>query len=244
MDEAQWAIDMYAEAKSRRPERRFDYVAAAHQQAGWSAVSGQDRKVHELFMGRPLAHLQSVYREIFEEILGQRVSKAGPRLAQASIRLDYARKTGRPILFVLHDGNTWSNPAFSATTQSLIGEFVVIVMPLRESPALSQLTGQPPFEATSSARPLFVVARSDCRQLASVAGWYEHELSTGLAMGWADALERKPTNIRSLVRAQRLLRKANPESADRVRELTIRVQQEQRAAREAAKQPLPKLAAR
>lgn len=242
MAEAEWAIEMFKQAKSKPYDERFQYVASAHQQASWSPVNGQDRKVHELLMTRPLPHLQSVYKEIFENILGQRVSKAGPRLVQASIRLDYAKKTGRPILFVLHDRNAWSNYSLTPVTQSLANEYVVIVMPLRESPALSQLTGQPPFEARGSARPLFVVARSDCQQLTSVAGWYERELLAAMADGWADALERNPPNIGTLVRAQRLLRKANPESADRVRELTIRVQEEQRAAREAAKETLPKLA--
>ncbi len=239
LSEAKWAIEMYAEAELKPASQRVEYVAAAHQQASWSAVSGRDRKVHELLMTQPLAHLQSVYKEIFEDILGQRVSKAGPRLAQASQRLEWAKKTGRPILFVLHDKGSWANPAFDLSTQQLINEYAVIVMPLREAPALSQLTGQPPFESNSSARPLFVVARSDCQQISAVAGWYEGQLRTALADGWVDALERNPPNVRTLVRAQRLLRAASPEAADRARELTIRVQQEQRAKREASKSELP-----
>ena len=128
-------------------------------------------------------------------------------------------------------------------TQQLINEYVVIVMPLREAPALSQLTDQPPFEASGSARPLFVVTRSDCHQLHSVSGWNEQQLTLALAQGWADALERKPPRVGTLVRAQRLLRKADPATADRVRELTIRVQEEARAARESARKEPAKLAA-
>jgi hypothetical protein len=124
-----------------------------------------------------------------------------------------------------------------------MGQYAVIVMPLREGPALSQLTGQPPFEASGSARPLFVIARSDCQQLRSISGWNDHQLATGLAEGWVDALERNPPGIRSLIRAQRLLRPVSPASADRARELTIRMQEETRAAREAAKRELPKFAA-
>lgn len=242
MDEAKWALDLYAQAKERSLDERLHYVSTAHQQASWSPASGQDRRVHELLMSQPLPHLQAVYKEIFEDILGQRVSQAGPRLAQASYWLKYAKRAKRPILFVLHDGHTWSNPAFSVQTQWLINEYVVIVMPLRESPALSQLTKQPPFEVNSSARPLFVVTDSDCEQISSVAGWYEQDLASALASGWVEALEKHPPSIRELVRAQRVLRKTSPESAAQVRELTIRVQEEQKAAREAAQKNVPKLA--
>ena len=234
MQEAQWALELYEQAKELDGNEQLTHIAAAHQRATWTPASGQDKKVHELFAGRPLPHLQTVYREVFEDILGQRVSKAGPRLAQAAVRLEYAKKNGRPILFVLHDGKTWSNPAFDMTTQQLISQYVVIVMPLRESPALSQLTNQPPFEVSSSARPLFVVTRSDCQQLYSVAGWNEGQLVSALSSGYADALDRNPPDIRTLVRAQRLLRKANNDSAaDRVRDVTVRVNKEKQKAREA-----------
>jgi hypothetical protein len=233
---------MYAEAKSKTHSKQLQHVQTAHHQASLSPASRKDQQVHELLMNNPLPNLLMVYQEIFEKILGQRVSKAGPRLAQASARLDFANKTGRPLLFVMHDRHDWSQPHFHPLTHQLIDEFVVIVMPLREAPALSQLTGQPPFQASGSARPLFVVAHSDCQQLSSVAGWNERDLTFALAEGWADALERKPPNTRTLVRAQRLLRKASPATADRVRELTIRVQQEARAAREAAKKETPIIA--
>jgi hypothetical protein len=236
LEEAQWAIDMFAEAKSKSYSARTQFVSWSHQEAGWSPESGQDRKVHELLSIRPLPKLQDVYEEIFEKILGQKVSDAGPRLAQASKRLEYAKKTGRPILFVMHHKGGFASPQFSATTSQLLGEFVVIAMPLREGPALSQLTSQPPFETNSSARPLFVIARSDCKQLKSIAGWDDRRLAAGLAEGWVDALDRNPPSVGALVRAQRLLRKVDPTSADKARELTIRVQEEGRAAREAAKE--------
>lgn len=242
-EEARWALDAFEKAKAKEGDERLMCLASAHEQASHSPVSGQDRRVHELLASRPMPHLQSVYREIFEDILGQRVSKAGPRLAQAAVRLKYAKEKGSPILFVLHDGNTWSNPAFGTTTQQLIQQYVVIVMPLRESPALSQLTEQPPFEASGSARPLFVVTRSDCRQLSSISGWNETALAVALADGWADALERDPPNIRTLVRAQRLLKKANPSAAQRVREVTIQVQQKQREERELAKKETEEISA-
>lgn len=244
--EAKWALQMYETAKSKPAADQMQFVAWTHQQASWAPADGRDRKIHELFMNRPLPKLQLVYEEVFEKILGEKVSEAGPRLAQAAVRLEYAKKTGRPILFVMHDRHQWSSPMLSTATRQLMGEYAVIVMPLKEGPALSQLTGQPPFQVSGSARPLFVIARSDCEQIGSVAGLNDRQLANALAGGWADALERRRPNIRTLVRAQRLLRKVNNDAADRVKTLTIRVQEEERAAREEAKavNDASKLAAR
>lgn len=239
MDEARFAIDLYSQARSKTYHKRLKHIAVMHQQASLSPESKQDRKVHELFACKPLPRLQDVYQQIFEGILGQRVSKAGPRLALASARIELAKKTGRPILFVLHEQG-WGTPNLNHMTTQLIDEYVVIAMPLKEAPALSQLTEQPPYEGDRPARPLFVVTRSDCRQLRSVAGWNHYQLNSALAEGWVDALHRNPPSIRKLVRAQRILRKVDSDAADRVRELTIRVQNESKAAREASRTKLTK----
>jgi hypothetical protein len=113
-------------------------------------------------------------------------------------------------------------------TLLMMKEFFVIPMPLREAPALSQLTKQPPYESDSNgARPLFVVTNSDCEQIRSFSGWNEASLIMAMAEGWADALERNPPDVRTLVRAQRILRNAHAhDSLHRVRELTIRRQKQ------------------
>jgi hypothetical protein len=236
LDEAKWAVELHEQSKEKPYTARTRFVALAHQEASWSPVSNQDRKVHELLSMRPLPKLQIVYEEIFEKILGQRVSEAGPRLTQAARRLEFAKKIGRPILFVMHDTAHFSDPNFNSAMRPLLSEYVVITMPLREGPALSQLTGQPPFEANSSARPLFVVTRSDCTQLSSTAGWDNRGLADSLAAGWVDSMERNPPSVGKLVRAQRILRHLSPSAAERARELTIQVQQEAKAAREKAKE--------
>lgn len=239
IDEAKFAIALYAEAKTKTYHNRLKHIAITHQQASLSPVSNQDRKVHELLALNPLPRLQDVYQEIFERILGQRVSKAGPRLAQAAAKIELAKKTGRPMLFVLHEQG-WAIPHLSPLTHQLLNEFVVIAIPLKEAPALSQLTGQPPYEGNRGSRRLFVVARSDCRQLRSVSGWDPHQFNAALADGWVDALQRKPPSVRTLVRAQRILRKIDANAADRIRELTIRVQEESRNARAASRAKLTK----
>lgn len=208
-----------------------------------SSIRHQDRLVHQLFATYPLPPLETVYKHIFEKVLGERVSKAAPRLAEASQRLEYAKRTGRPLLFVLHDGESLGNPRFDTLTQRLIDEYVVIVMPIREAPALSHLTQQPPFEVSGTARPIFVVTHSDCKQIASLSGWNHRQLPHFLAIGWAESLEQNPRSVRTLVRAQQVLRKANPEVTERIKELTIRLREEAKAARDAKKHESPSLAA-
>ena len=232
LDEANWAREMYAEAQSKSDKAGLKHIAASHQQAAMSAINNKDRQVHELLSARPLPKLELVYKEVFEKILGQRVSKAGPRLAQAAERLKYAKKTGRPLLFVMHQGKEFSYPQLEPTTKHLINQYVVVVMPIREAPALSQLTGQPPFEASGSGGPVLVVAQSDCKQVRSMSGWNNHNLTKMLAAGWADVLENQPQSVATLVKARRMLRNIDPPTTNRVRELMIRARAKERAARE------------
>jgi hypothetical protein len=228
LNEAQWARTLYEEASAQPFSARGSYVSNAHYTASLSPASGQDRQVHELFMSNPLPPLQTVYADVFQRILGQQVSKAGPRLVQAEQLIERAKRSGRPILFVLHEGEWWQNPVTHGNTLLMMKEFFVIPMPLREAPALSQLTKQPPYESDSNgARPLFVVTNSDCEQIRSFSGWNEASLIMAMAEGWADALERNPPDVRTLVRAQRILRNAHAhDSLHRVRELTIRRQKQ------------------
>ena len=127
LDEARWAIEMYAQAKTKSPSEQTQFVAWSHQQASWAPASSRDRRVHELLAAWPMPPLQSVYEEIFGKILGERVSQAGPRLAQASMRLQYAEKTNRPILFVLHEGHQFWLGTECAPSQERAGLEVAVL---------------------------------------------------------------------------------------------------------------------
>ena len=228
LDEAAFAVGLFNEAKQSAVMARAQQVSIAHQQAGLISQSRQDRMVHELLAARPLPHLQSVYKEVFEKILGQRVSEAGPRVAEAAKRIDYAKRTKRPILFVMHDSSDWHRPRYSrqqpgAVSLQLADQYVVVTMPLAEVAALSQVTKQPPFESKGMAGPLFVVTQSDCVQAASVSGWDNRALNSAMAHGLATWLERDPPTLGKLRQAQRLLRKADIAAAQRVKELTIKI---------------------
>ncbi len=106
-------------------------------------------------------------------------------------------------------------------------------MPLREAPALSRLTGQPPFTFPRSSGALIVTAHSDGEQIASTAGWNEINLTRTLAASLVDAFQQHSPGIREMTRVQRSLRDVYPETADLIRELTIRERAEARATRHA-----------
>ena len=119
----------------------------------------------------------------------------------------------------------------------MIEEYVVIVMPLREAPALSQLTNRPPFEATGRARPLIVAADYNCEPISTFTGWNQPNLNQTLARGWASAIDENPPSLRSLVRVQRVLRQIDPVSAERIKATTIRTREEAKAARKREAEP-------
>ncbi|MFK8115352.1 MAG: hypothetical protein AB8B91_24355 [Rubripirellula sp.] len=233
LKEARWAIDLHQQAQEKPFASRAGFVSSAHQTASMSPENGQDRQVHMYLASTPMPRIEEAYTYIFQNILGQAVSRAGPRLASAKQIIERAQRSGSPILFVLHEGHAWSRPSTNATTTQLMNKFFILPMPLREAPALSQLTKQPPYESEGgTARPLYVIADSDCKQIRSVAGYHEGRLALALAEGYAVALERNPPDVRTLVKAQRLMRDVDAKDLlGRVRQLTIRVQKAQQEAR-------------
>jgi len=174
-------------------------------------------------MNSPLPRLTDVYVEIFERVLGERVSQAGVRLAHAEKLLERAKRSGRPILFVLNDSGYADVPRYSLDTRKLLQEHLLIELPLLAAPALSQLTGQPPFESSHSGQ-VIVVANSDGKQLASVTHWNDvASLHAALAIGWIDAMVKNPPSVRDQVRAERLLQRLSPAGKDWGSELNQRL---------------------
>lgn len=183
--EAEWAMSAFEEsARFTAAEDKMRQLAWLHYNA-IADSSYPQRRVHELYAARPFARLELIYEEVFENILGQRVSEAGPHLQAASAQLAKARFTKRPILFVLHDDHGWLAPITSVKTRQLLNQYIVIEVPLKEGAALSQLTGKPPFEVSGKSRPYFVVTDSECEQLDSISGWNEPQFAAALEVGLA-----------------------------------------------------------
>jgi hypothetical protein len=177
--------------------------------------------------------LSQVYREIFEDILGEEVRGPTSNLALAEGALAIAERNHRPMLFLLHDGSEHSAAfeqwlALAARYRMddrsffpLVSRYVVVVLPLEEMPALSRRLQQPPFEVPNSARPLLVVTRSDGRQLAASTGWNSaRQLTCALAAGLVDNYQRQPPSLAEMRYVTRIVDRVDRSLAESLREMS------------------------
>ncbi len=287
---ARWAVDVSSGGRAvDDPER----IGAAHreelEQSARPVASLAQQKVHRMLAAQPLAPLNEVYRTVFEEILGQRVSPPDTERLQAERAFAAARRAKLPVLLILHkkrdnqavldewnrlvassgtvaplltkadaeeeDGligrggqvnfgpaaGRWRRPAPSASPlfpgirqrvrsrrrpsvpseassgnlatneevprsnplTGLARSYVVVALRLEELPALSHQLGIPPYAAPASGSPLFVIARSDARQLSAVTTWGKsQELAYAMAQGIvqeAKEHERTPQQLRAVL---------------------------------------------
>lgn len=260
LDAAHWTLQRYGELEARPPAGWMAALSLAHQQAvspapvspahvprprlrtaGWrpeytaswqNASLGKQQRVHLLLAHRPLAPLAHVYREVFEEILNEEVHHDSPNLVLAERGLRIAERTGRPMLFILHDGSHQSGGyeqwlAIASRCRAddpdffpLVSRYIVMVLPWEEMPAFSRRLKQPPFEAPGSSALLLVVTRSDGHQLAAYTGSHSAgQLSYGLASGLVDAYQRNPPRSTELRRVTRLLKRVDLGLAESLREI-------------------------
>jgi hypothetical protein len=81
----------------------------------------------------------------------------------------------------------------------LAGNYVVVALPLAELPALSHQLGVQPYAAPDQGSPLFVIARSDARQLSAVTTWNKKdELAYAMAQGIIQEAKEHPRSPRQL----------------------------------------------
>lgn len=256
--EAKWAVETYASMPQEADlMKQMQHVALAHaamsghgwtpekgKAHGWRHGGSKPQRVHQLLASQPLAPIALVYEEIFGHILGQKISKAAPNLALAARQLDLAKKSGRPLLFMIHRehdnarGYEQLLDRVASTTlrgvplRALIQEHVVVVLPLKELPALSHQLGRPPFEAPNRANPLFVFAQSDGEQVGATTGWNNEQLMRGLANSLVGYLETQQNSVTRLRRFQRLLGKINPGYVEALRPLILRETERMKAERQ------------
>jgi len=86
---------------------------------------------------------------------------------------------------------------------TLARSYVVVALRLEELPALSHQLGIAPYAAPDRGSPLFVIARSDARQLSAVTTWDKsNQLAYAMAQGIvqeAKEHERTPEQLRALL---------------------------------------------
>lgn len=212
LKEAQWAVEAYRRSLASG-ESVGQSLAAAHRDAlldlpPESRGHSPDGQIHQLLAERPLPALNSVYRTIFEDVAGQRVDVDSTGLVGVQRAFEEAGAQKLPILLILHkeasDGavlSEWdaqlqrSGNEQSERLAKLAAHYVLVVFPLRDVPALSSQLHLRPFAAPDSKVPLFVIARSDGRQLSAVTSWKrKDDLAYRLAQGLVqEAKERGRT---------------------------------------------------
>ena len=259
--EAKWALARWEEVKDLTPltsqqrelslAHQSELPAGVHNQqnagprglnnsplaAMWGNMSRlmgtQPQKVHQLLAEKPLAPLEDVYVEVFERILGERVSKGARNVELAEQGLQHAEHNSKPMLFVLHHGHEnslfaqqWldyvklqrkSNPHLLA----LIERCVVIVLPLKELPALSHRLKQEPYSVPSNGSPLFVITDPRGKRLDSLAGWESTtRLSLPLARAFVAELKlAPPQSLQKLRETAAFVKRVDPSLASEIQPL-------------------------
>ncbi len=171
---AQWS------AKYRSPKKQVQSpVLEARRSAAQSF--GSDR-VHQILAAQPLAHINQVYREMFEDVVNEEVAETRDHIFAAARGMKLAREKGKPILLTLYDEVDDYGKYDEETKQlyrrllstkrvaTLLNKFVVVAVPLDELAALSNLADVPVYRVRSKSTPLVILARSSGEQFAALQG--------------------------------------------------------------------------
>jgi len=234
---ARWAVDAYEESgpgTSDQPQK----LAALHRTAAedlslLSRRNGSQMQIHELLAGDPLPPLNQVYRTIFEQIVGQRVAPSDPEVATVEATFHADKRAKLPVLMVLYkDGDQakmqhdWDlvlsrdQPA-SHRLRELARCYSVAMLPLNRLAELSQHLGVRPFAAPDGGSPLFVITRSDGRQLTSVTTWDRiDDLVYAMAQGAVQAAKEDPRDSAQLSRLLKLVEPIDADLERQVKELS------------------------
>jgi hypothetical protein len=113
------------------------------------------------------------------------------------------RRPSVPAVATTRDLTTTKEASPSIPLTDLARSYVVVALRLEELPALSHQLGIPPYAAPDRGSPLFVIARSDARQLSAVTTWHNsNQLAYAMAQGIvqeAKEHERTPEQLRALL---------------------------------------------
>jgi hypothetical protein len=215
--EARWAVELEHAA-----EGNVSRFATAHREAMKSLEQrgsmGAPYQIHRLLAQEQLPALKDVYRNIFENIVGQRLSQPESELDHAERAFAAAKRSKLPILLILHKGGdnqavlhewqrtvTGQSQSMATRFDALTRCYVVVALPVSELAAFSRRLGVSPYAAPDQGSPLFVIARSNARQLGAVTTWDKtNDLAYALAQGIvqeAKEHDRSRSQLRSLLAA-------------------------------------------
>ena len=242
--EARWAVDTYQQASTaagKNPFAQMQMIAQAH-----GAQAGD--RTHQLLAENPLAPLPMIQQQVFEKLAGQKASQDRSTIALAAAGFAQAAQKGRPVLLVLTSANSKTGERDIATAHLLaalntrpiatpVRNCVLVILPIDELPALTNLVNLPELELAERQMPAVVLIGSDGVQLGAISS---HSSPDEVVQQIWDAV-----NQSRLARAEKLIASGKPgEAAGLLKLVKASVQagplKDLAAARLAELQPAPK----
>ncbi|HVA47844.1 MAG TPA: hypothetical protein VNH11_15860 [Pirellulales bacterium] len=176
LSDARWAVDTYAgalKAAPHSPPAQANYIAMAH-----AALSGD--KAHRLLADNSLVPLQLIQERVFEKLAGQKASEDRSDVGLAAMGFNKARQKGMPVLLVLTKAKAktgvWDMPTSSLIaalgskpTVQPMRNCVLIVLPIDELPALTNLVNLPDLELAERTTPTMVLTNGDAAQTVAIS---------------------------------------------------------------------------
>ncbi len=222
LDEAQWALDA-AKHVTADAQASARSIAELHQEARNHPSSrgrGQNNRVHDFLANHPLERWDSISGEIFTKLLNEKIEPIGTQVSDIAAAFESAKERALPILWILDDAKAsgqslehWKRQVAedSETFGALAETYAVIALPFDEAPALSSKLKLRPFAAPDRGRPLFVVTRSNGKQLTAVTTWNKpSELSAAMLKGLIQEAKERPRSTDQLKSLANKLRALDP----------------------------------
>jgi len=213
-------VDFYAKVKEQLPRAQQRYqqryeekMLAVYNESRGSSYSRKSRykesplvlarraaakslggdRAHQIMLAQPLAPFQEVYREVFEGLTNERVIENRYIVYRAAEGFQKAQETGKPVMFVLYDGqgedkdepDSRTTKLYSAMKQfdkqitrtfgpaleqPRLGHYIKIAVPKRQLAALSNLVDLPVYELSQQSSPLLLMTDAYGQQTGIVTG--------------------------------------------------------------------------
>lgn len=170
LGEARWAVESYqnaVKAAPRSPPAQAQYLALAH-----AALKGD--RTHRLLAENSLVPIALVRDEVFEKLAGQKANENRGQVELAAMGFQKAEQKGMPVLLILAKAKTKPGD-WDMATGNLLGALamkpivsaarscVMVVLPIDELPALTNLVNLPDLELAERSTPTMVLTTGDAK---------------------------------------------------------------------------------
>jgi len=174
--EAQWAVDTYRKAGEFGGKNVFaqmQIIAQAH-----ASLPGDP--THRLLAENALVPLPMIQQRVFEKLAGQKASPDRIAVELAAAKFAQAEQKGSPVLLVLTQAQPKPGEWDSATARLLVAlntrptalpvrNCVLVLLPIDELPALTNLVNLSDLELADRQTPTMVLTRGDGAQIAAIS---------------------------------------------------------------------------